>query len=95
MKIKSLHLWLNSKRRAKFTKAASSNEVSDKRALAKLSLNFRNSSKPPIFVGNPRWASPTHACPFFFYLIIHYVHKSLLTPLWRSGVEPIHIVYCI
>ena len=36
--MKSLHLWLDPKRRAKFgIKAASSSEVSDERALAKLS----------------------------------------------------------
>ena len=31
-------------------KAASSSEKSDKRVLAKLSLNFGKSSRPPIFV---------------------------------------------
>ena len=33
-------------------KAASSSEISDEKALAKVSLNFR----PSIFVRNPRWA---------------------------------------
>ena len=62
---KNIHLWLNNclKRRTKFgSKAASSSEVSDERALAKLNLNFRKSSRSPIFVRNPRWASPTRVC---------------------------------
>ena len=34
-----------------YIKAASSSEVSDEMALAKLSRNFRISSRPPIFYG--------------------------------------------
>ena len=39
------------------------NRVSDERALAKLSLNFRKSTRPPIFVREP--GSPTRDCRFF------------------------------
>ena len=46
-------------------KATSSSEILDDRALAKLSFNFRKSLKPPIFVRNPRWASPTRARPIY------------------------------
>ena len=51
--------------------AANSCEVSDKRTLAKLRLNFRKSPRPPIFVRDPRWASPIRACPVFIKLILH------------------------
>ena len=39
-------------------------------------LNFRKSFRPPIFVRNPRWPSPTRACLFFksiHHLSIPYV----------------------
>ena len=43
-------------------KAASSGEVSDERALAEPSLNFRK--KSPISVQNPRWAKS-----WFFFTV--------------------------
>ena len=49
-------------------KAASPSEVSDEKALAKLSVNFSKSSRIPIFVRNLRWASPTRASPVFLYI---------------------------
>ena len=53
-----------------YIKAASSSEVSDEMALAKLNLNFRKGSKPPIFLRNPGWASPTRT-----YLSIDTTHQ--------------------
>ena len=47
--------------------AAISNEASNERALAKLRLNFSQSSRPPIFVRNPIWACPTLACPILLF----------------------------
>ena len=44
---------------------------------AKLSLNFRKSSRYPIFVQNTRWASPTRTYPdlCIFYLILRNNYK--------------------
>ena len=58
--------------------------------MAKLSLNFRKSSIPPIFVRNPRWASPTRAWLVFLYwlisiilLLLKKIHfKGSLTWVW-------------
>ena len=61
-------LAVGNKRRAKSgNKSASSSEVSNERALAKLRLNFRKSPRLPVLVQNPRWASPTRARAVFLY----------------------------
>ena len=53
--------------------------VLDEIPLAKLSLIFKKSSRPPIFVRNPRWARPTRACLIFLscftyiYILLMYI----------------------
>ena len=43
-----------------------SSEISDERAVAKLSLNFSKSSRPAILIRDPRRVNLARACQVFF-----------------------------